>query len=59
MKDLCQGLEKLTNGSQIEKLKFLFKVYDIDGEFLVRKNIEKNIGSFIKGDAVFVMPYNT
>jgi Ca2+-binding EF-hand superfamily protein len=36
MKDLCQGLELLTNGSQIEKLQFLFKVYDIDGElFLV------------------------
>jgi hypothetical protein len=32
MKDLCQGLELLTNGSQIEKLQFLFKVYDIDGE---------------------------
>jgi Ca2+-binding EF-hand superfamily protein len=36
MKDLCQGLELLTNGSQIEKLQFLFKVYDIDGEsFLI------------------------
>lgn len=32
MRDLCQGLELLTNGSQIEKLQFLFNVYDIDGE---------------------------
>ncbi|XP_028394802.1 NADPH oxidase 5-like [Dendronephthya gigantea] len=31
MRDLCQGLELLTNGSQIDKLQFLFKVYDIDG----------------------------
>ena len=32
MRDLCQGLELLTNGSQIEKLQFLFNVYDIDGK---------------------------
>ena len=32
MKDLCQGLELLTNGSHIQKLQFLFKVYDIDGK---------------------------
>ncbi|XP_046846021.1 NADPH oxidase 5-like [Xenia sp. Carnegie-2017] len=43
MKDLCQGLEMLTNGSQIEKLKFLFKVYDIDGNGKLDRNEMKTV----------------
>ena len=43
MRDLCQGLELLTNGSEIEKLQFLFKVYDIDGE----SSPVVNCGSYI------------
>lgn len=26
------GLSILTNGSEVDKLKFLFQVYDVDGE---------------------------
>ena len=33
MKELVNGLQILTKGTESEKLKFLFKVYDIDGEF--------------------------
>jgi Ca2+-binding EF-hand superfamily protein len=35
MKELVNGLQILTKGTESEKLKFLFKVYDIDGEFYV------------------------
>ncbi len=33
MKELVNGLQILTKGSETEKLKFLFNVYDLDGEF--------------------------
>lgn len=31
MKELIGGLELLTNGTETDKLTFLFRVYDIDG----------------------------
>ena len=33
MKELIAGLELLTNGTEADKLTFLFKVYDLDGKF--------------------------
>ena len=35
MKELVNGLQILTKGTESEKLKFLFNVYDIDGRFVV------------------------
>ena len=35
MKELVDGLTLLTRGTDKEKLKFLFQVYDIDGESIV------------------------
>ena len=32
MKELIAGLEMLTNGTEADKLTFLFRVYDIDGK---------------------------
>ena len=32
MKELVQGLEMLTNGTETDKLTFLFRVYDLDGK---------------------------
>lgn len=34
MKELINGLQILIKGNEREKLKFLFEVYDIDGEWL-------------------------
>jgi Ca2+-binding EF-hand superfamily protein len=31
MKELITGLELLTNGTQADKITFLFRVYDLDG----------------------------
>lgn len=33
LKELMDGLSVLTNGSEVDKLKFLFQVYDVDGEW--------------------------
>ena len=35
MKELVNGLQILTKGTESEKLKFLFNVYDIDGKLCV------------------------
>ena len=35
MKELVDGLTILTKGTDKEKLKFLFQVYDIDGKSIV------------------------
>ena len=32
LKELKEGLSLLINGSKTDKLRFLFQVYDIDGE---------------------------
>ena len=32
MKELVEGLELLTNGTETDKLTFLFRVYDLDGK---------------------------
>ena len=32
MKELVEGLELLKNGTVADKLTFLFRVYDLDGE---------------------------
>ena len=34
LKELMDGLSLLTNGSELDKLNFLFQVYDVDGENL-------------------------
>ena len=34
MKELVTGLTMLVQGTEREKLKFLFQVYDIDGMFI-------------------------
>lgn len=31
LKELMDGLSLLTNGSELDKLNFLFQVYDVDG----------------------------
>ena len=37
------GLSVLTNGSEVDKLKFLFKVYDVDGEPLARVSFNPSL----------------
>lgn len=32
LKELMDGLSLLTNGSELDKLNFLFQVYDVDGK---------------------------
>ena len=32
LKELMDGLTLLTNGSEVDKLRFLFQVYDVDGK---------------------------
>lgn len=41
MKELVAGLELLTKGSQMDKLTFLFRVYDLDGNLSVHFCYEK------------------
>lgn len=31
LRELMDGLTLLTNGSEVDKLRFLFQVYDVDG----------------------------
>ena len=35
LKELMDGLSLLTNGSETDKLNFLFQVYDVDGKCIV------------------------
>lgn len=35
LKELMDGLSLLTNGSELDKLNFLFQVYDVDGRYSV------------------------
>ena len=38
LRELKEGLSLLICGSKTDKLRFLFQVYDIDGEYLVVAN---------------------
>lgn len=33
LRELMDGLTLLTNGSEVDKLRFLFQVYDVDGNY--------------------------
>lgn len=35
LKELMDGLTLLTNGTEVDKLRFLFQVYDVDGKIFV------------------------
>jgi Ca2+-binding EF-hand superfamily protein len=39
MKELIAGLEMLTNGTEADKLTFLFRVYDIDGKLTTSQSL--------------------
>ena len=42
--ELMDGLTLLTNGSEVDKLHFLFQVYDVDGTVYTGQNIlNKNL----------------
>ena len=41
------GLSVLTNGSEVDKLKFLFKVYDVDGEPLAHTSLVQPISAIL------------
>jgi Ca2+-binding EF-hand superfamily protein len=45
MKELIAGLELLTNGTDADKLTFLFKVYDIDGELTIALHMKSVVSS--------------
>ena len=45
LRELMDGLTLLTNGSEIDKLHFLFQVYDVDGNYLSSLLFKQNFFS--------------
>lgn len=43
LNEMMEGLIMLTKGTQEEKLKFLFNVYDVDGNIIIIKKIIRGL----------------